>query len=49
MARLGFGEAISFSPFVSFTLMHVYMNTEIKLRDSFEKMSYDVDDSLEKV
>ena len=30
MVRLGFGEAISFSPSVSFTLMHVYMNTEIK-------------------
>ena len=31
MVRLGFGEAISFSPSVSFTLMHVYMNTGIKL------------------
>ena len=30
MVRLGFGEAISFSPSVSFTLMNVYMNTEIK-------------------
>jgi len=30
MVRLGFGEAISFSPSVSFTLMHVYMNTGIK-------------------
>lgn len=26
----GFGEAISFSPSVRFTLMHVYMNTRIK-------------------
>lgn len=30
MVRLGFGAAISFSPSVSFTLIHVYMNTEIK-------------------
>lgn len=30
MVRFGFGEAISFPPFVRFTLMLVYMNTEIK-------------------
>ena len=30
IVRFGFGEAISFSPSVSFTLMHVYMNTRIK-------------------
>jgi len=30
MIQSGFGEAISFSPSVRFTLMHVYMNTEIK-------------------
>ena len=30
LIRLGFGEAISFSPSVRFTLMHVYMNTRIK-------------------
>jgi len=30
MVQYGFGEAISFSPSVSFTLMPVYMNTEIK-------------------
>ena len=30
IVRFGFGEAISFSPSVSFTLMNVYMNTEIK-------------------
>lgn len=30
IVRLGFGEAISFPPFVRFTLMLVYMNTEIK-------------------
>ena len=30
IVRFGFGEAIFFSPSVSFTLMYVYMNTEIK-------------------
>ena len=30
MVQPSFGEAISFSPSVSFTFMHVYMNTEIK-------------------
>ena len=30
IVRFGFGEAIFFSPSVSFTLMNVYMNTEIK-------------------
>ena len=30
IVRFGFGEAISFSPSVSFTLMHVYINTGIK-------------------
>lgn len=32
IVRFGFGEAISFSPSVSFTLMHVYMNTRIKVK-----------------
>ena len=30
IVRFGFGEVISFSPSVSFTLMHVYINTGIK-------------------
>ena len=30
IVRFGFGEAISFSHSVSFTLMHVYINTGIK-------------------
>ena len=32
MVRLGFGEAISFSPSVSFTLLNVYMNTGDKVK-----------------
>ena len=49
MIQSGFGEAISFSPSVRFTLMHVYMNTEIKLRDSLETMLCNGGDSLGKV